>query len=229
MNPNKRRARIAGLFYLFVAIFGGFAFFVRSNLYIPDNATATVKNIINSGFLFRVGIVSDLLGQIFGIFLALTLYALLKTVNKGHAMLMAVLLIAPVPIACLNTLNQVAVQSLLNNPNYAKVFNPDQMQSQILFFLNLNDYGIYIAQIFWGLWLFPLGYLTLKSGFIPKIIGILLMVAGSGYLIDFLGYFLLTNYNLSIASFTFIGELTLIFWLLIKGVNDHPIAASMIT
>lgn len=229
MNSNKRKARIAGLFYLLVAIFGGFAFYVRSNLYIPNNATATAKNIINSDFLFRIGIVSDLLGQIFGIFLALTLYALLKSVNKSHATLMVVLLIVPVPIACLNMLNQVAVQSLLNNPNYAKVFNPDQIQSQIMFFLNLNDYGIFIAQIFWGLWLFPLGYLTLKSGFIPKTIGILLMVAGSGYLIDSFGYFLSTNYNLSIASFTFTGELILIFWLLIRGVKDRPMAASMIT
>lgn len=221
MNSNKRRARIAGLFYLLVAIFGGLAFFVRSNLFVNDDAATTVKNIINSDLLFRVGIVSDLLGQIFGIFLVIALYSLLKTVNKNLAIIMVILLIVPVPITCLNSLNQIAVLLHINNPDFAKVFNPDQLQTQIMFFLSLNDYGIYIAQIFWGLWLFPLGYLIFKSDLIPKVIGILLIIAGSGYFIDSLGYLLSANYNLSIASFTFIGELILIFWLLIKGVKDR--------
>ena len=221
MNSHKRKARIAGLFYLLVAIFGGFAFFVRTNLFVTDDAAATVKNIINSDLLFRAGIVSDLLGQIFGIFLVIALYSLLKTVNKNLSIIMVVLLIVPVPITCLNSLNQIAVLLLINSPDFAKVFNPDQLQTQIMFFMNLNDYGIFIAQIFWGLWLFPLGYLIFKSNFIPKVIGILLIIAGSGYLIDSLGYLLSANYNLTIASFTFIGELVLIFWLLIKGTREH--------
>lgn len=222
MNSAKKTARIAGLLYLIVAVCSGFAASVRSSLVVSGNAAATVKNISASEMLFRTGIVSDLAGQTFHIFLVLVLYELLKAVNKNYALLMAVFALVPVPIACLNMLNQLAVLPLLSGTDYLKAFDVGQLHSQAMFLLNLHSSGVLIAQIFWGLWLFPLGYLVFKSGYIPGVLGILLIVAGLGYLIDSFGRFLLPNYNMTIAMYTFVGELLLTFWLLIKGAPDLP-------
>jgi hypothetical protein len=202
-------ARVAGFLYLMVAVFSGFAAFVRSSLIVSGDAAATAGHILASEGLFRFGIVSDLIGQVFHILLVLALYELLKTVNKNQALLMVILGLVPVPIAMLNQLNQFAVLPLLNSADY----------SQVMFFLNLHNQGVLIAQIFWGLWLFPLGYLVFKSGYIPGILGVLLMIAGLGYLMDSFGKFLLPNYDLTISMFTFIGEVLFLLWILIKGVN----------
>jgi hypothetical protein len=209
MNSINKTARIAGFLYLLVAVFSGFANFVRLSLVVAGDATATVNHIIASETLFRFNIVSDLIGQVFHILLALVLYELFKTVNKNGVLLMVILALVPVPIAMLNQLNQFAVLPLLSLPDH----------SQVMFFLNLQNQGVLIAQIFWGLWLFPLGYLVFKSGYIPRILGVLLIISGSGYLIDSFGKFLLPNYDLTISMFTFIGEVCLLLWLLIKGVN----------
>ncbi len=221
MNSNKKTARIAGLLYLFVAISAGFAQYFRTSVIVPGNVAATVNNVLTSELLFRIAIVSDLIGQIVHIFLALALYELFRAVNKSQALLMVILALIPVPIAMLNQINTIAVLQLLGNADYLKVFNVDQLHSQVMFFLNLFKNGVAIATIFWGLWLFPLGYLVIKSGIIPKIIGILLMVSGAGYVLDCFGKFLILNYNIEIALFTFIGEVLFLLWLLIKGVNDQ--------
>ncbi len=209
MISNKRTARVAGFLYLMVAVFSGFGASVRSGLIVPGDAAATASHIMASEELFRVGIVSDLIGQVFHILLALVLFELLKTVNKNQAWLMLVLALVPVPIAMLNQLNQFAVLPLLGSADY----------SQIMFYLNLHNQGVLIAQIFWGLWLFPLGYLIFKSDYMPGILGVLLMIAGLGYLVDSFGRFLSPNYSLSISMFTFVGEVLFLLWLLIKGVN----------
>jgi hypothetical protein len=209
INSINKTARISGFLYLMVAVFSGFAASVRSSLIVSSDAAATVNRIIASETLFRLNIVSDLIGQVLHILLVLVLYELLKTVNKNQALLMVVLALVPVPIAMLNQLNQFAVLPLLNSTD----------RSQVMFFLNLHNQGVLIAQIFWGLWLFPLGYLVFKSGYIPRILGVLLIIAGLGYLIDSFGKFLLPNYDLTISMFTFIGEVLLLLWLLIKGVN----------
>ncbi len=209
MNPDKKTARVAGLLYILNAVFAGFALYVRSSLIVSGNAEATVNNIIASEMLFRIGIVSDLIGQIFQILMTLALYELFKTFNKKYSVLMTVLGLMIVPIAMLNQLNQFAVLTLLSTTNY----------SQIMFYISQFGYGLLIAQIFFGLWLFPLGYLAFKSRYIPRILGILLIVAGFGYVIDAFGKFLFPNYNPTIAMFTFIGEVTFLSWLLIKGVN----------
>lgn len=209
MNSARKKARVAGFLYLMVAVFSGYAAYVRSALFVPANAVAAVTSLKAHEVLFRIGIASDLIGQLFHVLLALALYGLLKSVNRTAALLMLILALVPVPIAMLNQLNQFAVLLLLNGTDYA----------QMLFFLTLHKYGVLIAQIFWGLWLFPLGYLVFKSGYIPKILGVLLIIAGFGYLIDSFGTFLLPSYNLTVSIFTFIGEVLLLFWLLVKGVK----------
>ena len=226
LNPNKKTARIAGVLYLILAVCSGFAFIVHSNLIVPDDASKTISNITNSEMLFRISLMSDLIGQIFFVLTVLILYKLLQTVNKNQALVMLALALIPVPIASINIVSQFTMLQLLNGTDLS--FSLNQLHSQTMFFLDLHNYGVFVAQIFWGLWLFPLGYLIFKSGYVPKIIGILLIVAGSGYLIDSLGRLLSANYNLSIARFTFVGELILIFWLLIKGVKNHQAAVSAV-
>ena len=132
---------------------------------------------------------------------------------------MVVFTLAATPIAMLNELNHFAVLLLLNGADYLKVSSVDQLYSQVMFILDLSHYGAFIAAIFWGLWLLPLGYLILKSNFIPKLIGILIIAAGLGYLVDSVALFLLPDLNIDMSQFTFIGEVLLLLWLLIKGIN----------
>jgi hypothetical protein len=132
---------------------------------------------------------------------------------------MVIFLLVAIPIAFINELTQFAALLLLSGADYLTAFEADQLHAQVMFFLDLHGYGISIAQIFWGLWLFPLGYLVFKSGFLPRILGILLMIGCFGYLIDSVTFFLFPNFDVTISQFTFIGELLLPLWLLIKGVN----------
>ena len=107
----------------------------------------------------------------------------------------------------------------MSGADYLAAFTPDRLHAQVMFLLNLHEYGVYIAQIFWGLWLLPLGYLVFKSGFLPKILGILLVIAGLGYLFEVFTFFLLPDLEITIRMFTFWGEVFLALWLLIMGVN----------
>jgi hypothetical protein len=126
-----------------------------------------------------------------------------------------------VPNDALTTVNNIQASGsiLLLSGGYLSAFGATQLNALIMLFLDLHIYGVYIAGIFWGLWLFPLGFLVFKSGFIPKTIGVFLIIAGFGYIIDSLFRFLIPGYNMEISSYTFIGELMIIFWLLFKGVN----------
>jgi hypothetical protein len=193
------RARVAGLLYLSLvplSIFG-----------------------ILYGGPSRLGIVSALLVQIVNIFVVLALYQLLKPVNKNMAVLMVILLLLGVPIAMLNELNQFAVLFLSSGADSLRVFTPGQLHALASLFLNLHNDGLTIAGLFWGLWLFPMGYLVFKSGFLPRILGILLMIGCVGYLIQSFAGLLLPNLEVNIALVTFWGEVLFPLWLVIKGVN----------
>jgi hypothetical protein len=219
MNPNKT-ARIAGFLYLIMAPFAIFGImYVPSTLIVPGDAATTVSNIMASESLFRLSIVSALITQIIGILVVLVLYKLLKPVNKNHAVLMVIFLLVSVPIAMVNELNQFAALLLMSGTDYLTVFTADQLQALVPLFLDLHGYGINIVSIFWGLWLFPMGYLVFKSGYIPKFLGIVLIIACFGYLIDFVIFSLFPNFDATIGQFTGWGEILFPLWLLIKGVN----------
>ena len=212
------RARVAGLLYLVVGLPAPFALlYLPSRLVVRGDAAATTHNIMASQSLFRLGIVGLLFNGIGMIFLILALYQLLKVVNKNVAWLMVLFVLVGVSIGMLNELNNLAVLLLLSGADYLNVFTTEQLQALAYLFLRLHTQGLNIAQIFWGLWLFPMGYLVYKSGFLPKVLGVLLMIACFGYVIESFGAFL--GYNLNIILFTGWGELTLLLWLLIKGVN----------
>jgi uncharacterized protein DUF4386 len=212
------RARVAGFLYLMANLPAPFALlYLPSRLIVRGDAAATANNIMASESLFRLGIVGLLFNGIGMIFLVLALYQLLKVVNKNVAWLMVLFVLVGVSIGMLNELNNLAVLLLLSGADYLKVFTTEQLQALVYFFLRLHGQGFNIAQIFWGLWLFPLGYLAFKSGFLPRIIGVLLIIACFGYVIQSFAAFL--GYNVSIIFYTGWGELLLTLWLLIKGVN----------
>lgn len=217
-EPTVIYARLAGLLYLLpLAPFS--LLYVPARLVVPGDAAATASHIMASESLFRLGIVSGLLSQISFIFVVLAFYRLLKLVNKNMAALMVMFNLAGVSIGMLNELTQLAVLQLLSGAGYLNVFTTNQLHALVLFFLNLHSSGINIAELFWGLWLFPMGYLVFKSGFLPRIIGVLLMIGCFGYLAHSLAVFLVPNLGVNIALFTAWVELLLPLWLLVKGVN----------
>ena len=191
--------------------------YVPSVLLVPGDAVTTARNIMASEWLFRSGTVSHLIGQIIFVFLVLALYRLLKPVNKDHAVLMVILVLLGIPMAFLNEVNHLAALRLLSSADDG-AFTTTQLQAQAMLFLDMRQNGILVAQVFWGLWLLPLGFLIFRSGFLPKLLGILLAIGGAGYLIDSTTQLLFPGLP-TISQFTFIGELLFSLWLLIKGVN----------
>jgi hypothetical protein len=218
MNSIKKTARLAGFLYLMVVPLGIFGImYVPSRLIVAGDAAATANNLMASESLFRLAIVSNLLASIVMLLVVLVLYKLLKPVNKNMAWLMVIFVLVAVPIAMLSELTQFAALQLLSGADYLALFTTEQLQAQALLFLRLHDQGSAIAFVFWGLWLFPLGYLVFKSGFLPRILGVLLMIACFGYVIDSFAIFL--GYHTNIGLFTGWGEVIFLLWLLIKGVN----------
>jgi len=219
----KKTARNAGILYLILIVLGIFSYlFVHSSLIVPGDTATTVSNIMASESLFRGGIVSWLISETVFILLVLVLYKLLKPVNKNHALLMVVFVVVAVPISMLNELNKFASLLLVSGADYLTAFTADQLHGLAMFFLDLHEYGVNIDSIFFGLWLLPLGYLVFKSGFLPRILSILLMIGWFGYMIDFFTFFLAPSFHATVASIfqiTDIGEFLFPLWLLIKGVN----------
>src|SRR5688572_31850201 len=224
MNENKKTARIAGLLYLVVALTGAFSImYVPTTLIVPGNATATAASITSSEFLFRLGIASGLICQICFIFLVLTLHRLLKAVDQAYATAMVALVIVAVPIAFLNMLNYLAVLILSSGAGFLSAFTTTQLHSLIMVFLNLHEQGIAVVELFWGLWLFPFGVLVYKSGFLPRVLGVLLMIACVAYLADSFTSLLWPRHKDFVSSLTAapagLGEFAIMLWLLIKGVK----------
>jgi hypothetical protein len=213
-------ARTAGFLYLIQAILGIFSLmYVTSSLIVSGDVAATIHNITASESLFRLGIVSNILVPTVGIFYVLFLYRLLKPVRKDISVLMVVLALIGVPIGIFNEFTQLGVLQLLSGADYLAVFTTAQLQALAYLFLRLHSYGISLAFIFSGLWLLPLGYLVYTSGFLPKILGVLLIIGGFGYLIDVFAEFLFSDSNLKIGLITGLSEILFLLWLLIKGVN----------
>ncbi|MHB8128967.1 MAG: DUF4386 domain-containing protein [Mobilitalea sp.] len=210
-----------GLFYAF-----GMGY-VDKVFYVPGDAVATINNIVESEWVFRLGIGICLAGHICFLFLANVLYKLFKLVNRDLARQMVILIIVGVSVSFLNSLNQFAAILLVNGTGYLTAFEPSQLQTLAMLFLDLHKHGAIIATIFWGLWLLPLGLLVLKSDFIPKPLGVLLISACFCYLTDVFVFFFFPSYFS--ATFSALGfvvsvaEVSFILWLLIKGVkNQRP-------
>ena len=225
MNSLKKIARGAGILYILMDVFMIFSgMVVDPKIYVPGDAVATASNILASEWLFRLGFVSNLVGQILFLCVVLALYNLFKSVDKGQARLMVILVVAGVSVAFLNTLFQYAPILLLSGAEHLSAFNPAQLQTLSMLFLDMYNNGIMLAEIFWGLWLIPLGILVYKSRFVPKVLGVLLIVGCFGHLLSFLSTFLFPDYSailIPISEMVMIGELPIFLWLLIKGAKDQ--------
>jgi Domain of unknown function (DUF4386) len=236
MNSPKRLARIAGVLYLAVGIFGTFAEgFVDLKMYAADNAAATAGNVVANAGLARMGVVAHLLDGTFFIFLALTLYILLKHVHKSVARAMVVLVAIGASIVCLNAVFEFEGLRVATGAVNLAALGTAGSNALVLLLLDTQHYGTLIAQVFFGLWLVPLGYLAYKSsGMFPKWLGVLLVVAGVCYLVDLLVLFLVPAFGQKITPdlpgthHTFVGvilpaiaEISLLVYLLVIGVRTQ--------
>jgi len=225
LKENKRIARIAGIWYLILAIGAGYSWMYISKTFVINSAELTVQNILKTESQYITSIIFSIVGQIAFILLALTLYGLFKTVNQVQARLMLTLVFISVSVMFVNIIFQTSSIVLLNRTKYFTAFTYAQISDLSTMFLHLNIIGVYIVDIFWGLWLFPLAFLTYQSNLFPKIISIVLVISGIGYIVDSLSFLMnqeiheiLRNY-LSIPES--LGEMVMLLWLLIKGVSTQ--------
>jgi hypothetical protein len=196
----------------------------RTKLVVFGDAIATANNILASEWLFRIGFISDVLAGVLFLLAAWALYVLLKPVNKNIALLFLLVNLGGVAVQCINMLNLFSAGLLLSGADYLNVFQTGQLQAVAMVFLDLYKNGFMIAQFFFGVWLFPLGYLVFKSGYLPRFLGIVLMVECFGWLIYPFQFFLFPAYEvISYLSFAvgFIGEFSLTLWLLIMGAKEQ--------
>jgi hypothetical protein len=231
MNSPKNPGRRAGLLYVLVSIIGFFAMgYVPDKLIVHGNAAATASNIVASETLFRLGIAGGLIGQAGFIFVALALYDLLKGGDRRHASLMVILIVVSIPIALLNELNSFAALVLVRGADSLSILDKSQRDAWAMLFLNLHGRGIVVAEIFWGLWLFPLARLVYKSRFLPRFLGIWLALAGFAWVILSLTSVLLPQYQSKVYTCSqpaIVGEIAFMLWLLIRGAKPQaPLAAA---
>jgi len=199
--------------------------YVPSKLIVHGNAAATANNIAASETLFRLGIAAQLIGMAGFIFVALALYDLLKGVNRRHASLMVTLIVVSIPIAFLNELNSIAALVLVRGADFLSIFEKPQREALAMLFLNLHGQGIVVAEIFWGLWLFPLGLLVYRSRFLPRFLGVWLALAGFAWVILSLTGVLLPQYQNKVFTYAqpaVFGEIAFMLWLVIKGAKPQP-------
>lgn len=224
MNAIQKTARFAGLLYLIIAVCGGFSFgYVRTMLIVPGDAAATVSNLMASEWLFRLGIVGDAVVFLSEIVLIALLYALLKPVSQTLTLAAMYARLAMVVMQGMNLLNYFFVLLLLSGAGYLTVFEPEQLHALVLLFLNAYESVALIWGAFFGLHTLLLAYLVYKAGYLPRMLGVLMVLASFGYLLDSFGNFLFPQYDALYASvvvlLALLGELPLALWLLIKGVN----------
>jgi hypothetical protein len=222
-SPRKT-ARLAGLFYLiFIATFA-LASYIRAQIIVFGDAVTTAGNIATYQELLRLAFVSELVSALFFVLAAWALYVLLGPVNRNLATLFLVLNLAGVAVESSNTLNLIAPLTILNGAEYLKVFQAGQLQALAMSSLYAYTNGVMIAQLFFGTWLLPLGYLLYKSRLVPRLLGILIIIDFFGVLIWFFQYFFLPDYGVLSypgLAVSFVAEFSLSLWLLVMGVKEQ--------
>jgi len=225
MHSTKKKARVAGLIYLSLVLTAPFSLiYVPRTLIVRGDATATANNIRASEMLFRAGIVAELLSAVTFIFVVMALYRLLSGVSKTHAALMAILGLVSVPIGFVNVLSNIAALTLFRGGDFLGVFDKRQLDALAMLFLRLHGQGNVVNEIFWGLWLFPFGVLVMRSGFLPRILGVWLILTCFAYLALSFTALLLPQYNdvaFRSAFPALLGEMAIMLWLVIMGAKEQ--------
>lgn len=226
MNTNNKLAKAAGILYLVSIIAGGFAeAFVRGGLTVSGNAAATAQNIQASEQMYRFGFVADLICIICSIFLSLIFYILFKPVNRHISLLALVFSTVATAVMAVNLLNQQAPLLLLHKSSYLNAFTIEQLQTQSLFYLNLQSQGYNISLLLFAFYFPIIGYLVYKSNFLPGILGFIYTLVGVSYLFNSLAWFLaphLAHYLFPYVLLpAFVGEVSMSLWLIFKGVKHY--------
>jgi len=224
VTPPKRLARIAGVLYLLNGVFAGFGFgYVLTKVYVPGSAATTAANVIANPGLVRLGVLADLFQATEWAFLAMALYLLLRHVNRSAAGAMVVLVAIGSAVTCLNDVFQFESVRVATNPAYAASLGAAGSSALVLLLLDIHHYGFLIAQIFFGLWLVPLGFLAYRSGLFPKALGGALVIGGACYLVGMVAVFLVPDSGEKINSLITvpcsIAEIWMLGYLLVFGVR----------
>lgn len=236
MKTSKGLARTAGFLYLAVAILGGFAHIVRGMVYVPDHAAVTTRNVVTNASLVRLSFVADLVQATLFLVVVLTLYRLMQHVDVNIARAMVLFAGVAAGIICLNMVHQLGALLVATEPAYASMLGADGSDTLVLLLLDLQNAGYLVAQIFFGLWLYPLGLLVYRSGMFPRPLGVVLMLGTIAYLLDvvlqFLAPGLADAINPLIVLLVIISEFSMIAYLLIQGVRTvrpsaRPVANSL--
>ena len=226
MNWRKATARQAGILYFLFMLIAIYGEFLLPSALVPGDAAATASNITHGEFTYRMGILIGLVTHVIFLFLVVTLYKLFEDVSKSLAMLMVVLVSVGVAVALANMLNRFAPLQLLGGDDYMSAFAKPQLDALAMSSIRFRGLGAAVPMAFWGFWLFPFGLLVMKSGFIPRIFGILLLVAGTAYVIGSSTTIALPDQRQIISRILmpfYLAEVPVIFWLLLKGAREPQI------
>jgi hypothetical protein len=231
MTTLSRNARVAGVLYLTLVIAPLRLIYIPSKLIVSGNAAATASNIAAHQTLFRLGILTDLFTAVMGIFLTLALYRLFKGVDQFLAAMMVVLgALMVTPIYFLNTLNDAATLLLVRGADFLAVFDKPQREAMAMLFLRLHHHGVVVNEVFWGLWLLPFGLLVYKSRFLPRFLGVWLVLNCFAYVAQSVTGIMWPQYEDVVANYSFpimFGELAIMLWLIIMGAKERqPLAAA---
>jgi hypothetical protein len=230
MNSTHNPGRIAGFLYLLLVIIGPLRLiYIPDKLFVHGNAAATVNNILAHEWLFRTGMVADLIGAVILIFLTLAFYRLFKGVDQNLAVMVVIFGgVMPALIYFVGVVSDAGALTLARSPDFLSVFDKPQRDALAMLFLRLRDHQNTAAEILWGVWLFPLAMLVYRSRFLPRFLGVWLAINGFAYvMLSFTG-FLLPQYQNTVFMLgqpAFFGELAIMLWLVIKGARPQPLAA----
>jgi hypothetical protein len=221
MSSTKTLARVTGVLYLIVAVGGAFAESVRTGATVPGDAAATAATVVQRATLFHVAFVADLVDFTAFLGVGLLLYAMLKAVEPRIAVAMLAINAVSVAIQALNMLNHVGALLVATNPSFTAGLGSEASHSLVLLFLEMHRQGYLIAQIFFGGYLLPLGYLVYRSGMFPRTLGVIVMLGAAGYLAGVAATYATTAFDSSLAVYFGIaggvGELLFLLWLLVIG------------
>lgn len=228
MVPSKRSARLVGLLYLLMLPAGLFSLmYVPGKLIVKNNAAETVNNILAHETLFRIDLAVGLVSSVIFLFVALALYRLLRDVNPWQAAVMVILVSISVAQSTAGQLISIGTLKLANGADFLGVIDKPQRDALALLFLNLSSAGSLLQEMFWGLWLFPLGGLVIRCGFLPRWIGFWLVINGAAYVVLSLTGLLTPQFASIVSKVCYpalFGELALTLWLLIAGAKQPPVA-----
>ncbi|MEA2761907.1 MAG: hypothetical protein QOD47_1191 [Gemmatimonadaceae bacterium] len=232
MSSITAKARLAGILYVVMGIPAWFSLMYIPSVYVVrSDPTATARNIVNGEALYRLGILSELVSQTIFLVLALVLYDLLRDADRKQARLMVMLVGVSVAFEFANCLNLVAPLILLSGADFLSVFSKPQLDALALVFLKLRNSGLGVVSLVWGLWLLPFGVLVFKSGFFPKVLGVLLIVACFAYVTGSVTSIMVPAPTPVIAIVTQavggLGELAIVLWMIVMGARVQPPTARL--